>query len=87
MSPTLVNGDTPEWGANRLQTKKDDGNMYITQPADLPVTFVTFPTDRDPVLMDATAKGRSVHRRPAAAFLVLLVGAAGKRIVPADFGN
>jgi hypothetical protein len=24
MSPTLVNGDTPEWGANRLQTKKDD---------------------------------------------------------------
>src|ERR1035441_9846749 len=35
----------------------------------------------------AAATGRSVHRRPAAAPLVLLSRAAGARIVPPDLGS
>src|ERR1039458_10471630 len=40
---------------------------------------------RIPNCNDST--GRSVHRRPAAAFLILLPGAAGTQVIPPDLGR
>src|ERR1019366_9204289 len=92
MNPSASCSST-ENSAENSPSFNSDNRTSMTYPLYPSLLFMTATSSASIIALRAGAilvreiNRRSVHRRPAAAFLVFLPRAAGTRIVPPDFGN